>query len=87
MGSETPVPTPATRPAPSCTTCSSTLPESPHCSHEHTPQQIGGPHDGQVAGMHVGLGTERGHVHQVAHEELQGPAEGARVRGQGQGQV
>lgn len=46
-----------------------------HCA--HAPQQVGGPDDGQVAGVHVGLCAERGHVHQVAHQEFQGPAERA----------
>ena len=54
--------------------CQDPLP--PGRSHMCPPQQVGGPHDGQVAGVHVGLSTERGHVYQVPREELQGPAEG-----------
>lgn len=37
------------------------------------PEQIGGPDDGQVPGVHVGLWGIWGHFDKMAHQELQSP--------------
>lgn len=37
------------------------------------PEKIRSPDDGQVPGMHVGLGGEGGHFYKVAHQKLQSP--------------
>ena len=39
----------------------------------YPPEEIGGPDDGQVPGVHVGLGGLGSHSHKVAHEKLQSP--------------
>ena len=39
------------------------------------PEQVGGPDDGQVLGVHVGDGAEGGQAGKVPHQELQAPGE------------
>ena len=44
------------------------------------PEQVGGPDDGQVLGVHVGDGAEGGQAGQVPHQELQAPGGGGDQR-------
>lgn len=37
------------------------------------PEEVRGPHQGQVPGVHVGLATERGDMGQVSNQVFQGP--------------
>ena len=41
--------------------------------HRHTPEQVGGPDNGQVLDVHAGLSAAGGQTSQVSNEVLQGP--------------